>query len=261
MQTLQSLNRKRICAYCKKKLNISTISDVQETVLCQNKYYHTNCFKEMCIKKSKERKKNGELKNTSLKYLDMLNHINEYVEAVEYKMVTSGIIHKDLLNYFLCDHYGLLIIPSSFWTKIEQIRNGTWKSLIIGIPVEDILGMWEMYVDELDKIAYYNKSHGKEMTSEQRLNYDLAILLNKYNEYKEKKRKEDLEVIRIQEEINNTNEYERTKAWLDNYYKRQAQKEKEKEDAIKNGTYIKTQEEIDEELEEELDKELWGEDE
>ena len=99
------------------------------------------------------------------------------------------------------------------------------------------------------------------MTSEQRLNYDLAILLNKYNEYKEKKRKEDLEVIRIQEEINNTNEYERTKAWLDNYYKRQEQKEKEKEDAIKNGTYIKTQEEINEELEEELDKELWGEDE
>ena len=52
MQTLQSLNRKRICAYCKKNLNISTISDVQETVLCQNKYYHTNCFKEMCIKEN-----------------------------------------------------------------------------------------------------------------------------------------------------------------------------------------------------------------
>lgn len=230
MRTLQSLNRVRKCAYCSKLLEISTLNDAKNTVLYNGKYYHVDCFKKKCKEKSEEKNKDGTLKKTALKYKDILEHINEYVEASEKQIIESGIIHKDLLNYFLCDHYDLAIVPSSFWTKIEQIKNGTWKSLIQGIPVSHILDMWERYIQELDKVAYYNKTHGKEMSNGQRLNYDLAILLNKYNDYLEVKRKEDEEAYQMQQAAEDNRDYERTRAWINNYYKRQEETTKNSED-------------------------------
>lgn len=250
MKTLESLNRVRKCTYCNNLLEISSLNDAKNTVLYNGKYFHTKCFKQYCKERAEEVKKDGTPKKMALKYKEVLEHINEYVEASEKQIIESGVIHKDLLNYFLCEHYDLAIIPSSFWTKIEQIKNGAWKSLIQGIPVEHILDMWKRYIQELDKIAYYNKTHGKEMTNSQRLNYDLAILLNKYNDYLTIKKQEDDEAYRIQQEAEENHDYERTRAWIKNYYKRQKENPVDIEDEhTKKEQFLR-----------EAEAEIWGDD-
>ena len=68
------------------------------------------------------------------------------------------------------------------------------------------------------------------MSNGQRLNYDLAILLNKYNDYLEVKRKEDEEAYQMQQAAEDNRDYERTRAWINNYYKRQEETTKNSED-------------------------------
>ena len=60
-----------------------------------------------------------------------------------------------------------------------------------GIPPSDLLDMWKRKIDMLNGIAEKNESKGIHMQPDQRLSYDLSILINKYDSYlrwKEKQR-------------------------------------------------------------------------
>ena len=61
----------------------------------------------------------------------------------------------------------------------------------VGIPPSDLLDMWKRKIDMLNGIAKKNETKGIHMQPDQRLNYDLSILVNKYDSYlrwKEKQR-------------------------------------------------------------------------
>ena len=61
----------------------------------------------------------------------------------------------------------------------------------VGIPPSDLLDMWKRKIDILNGIAKKNETKGIHMQPDQRLNYDLSILVNKYDSYlrwKEKQR-------------------------------------------------------------------------
>lgn len=107
----------------------------------------------------------------------------------------------NLINYF-SDIYDIRIFSKYFYTKLAQINNGSYKGLKDGIPYADILDMFKIKQQSLNSIAERNKSKGKEITGINRLNYDLAILINKYDDYLSWKNKQ--KVIENQVQVKHT---------------------------------------------------------
>lgn len=69
------------------------------------------------------------------------------------------------------------------WQKLGNIYNGTFKGMSVGIPPEHLLDMWRRKMDMLNGIASRNSTKGITMNIDQRINYDLSILINKYDSY------------------------------------------------------------------------------
>ena len=69
------------------------------------------------------------------------------------------------------------------WQKLANIYNGTFKGMSVGIPPSDLLDMWQRKIDMLNGFAKKNEVKGIHMQPEQRLSYDLSILVNKYDSY------------------------------------------------------------------------------
>lgn len=94
------------------------------------------------------------------------------------------------LTDFIYKEYGLTFLPNYFFVNLSKIYKGEYKNLKEPIPVEDLFDMWQKKMDYLNKTYAYNKEHGKDMNGVQRVSYDLAILLNKYDSYKRWKDKQ-----------------------------------------------------------------------
>ena len=107
------------------------------------------------------------------------------------------------LTDWLYKEYNLTFLPQYFFVNLDKIYKGTYKNLTQAIPVEELFDMWQRKMDYLNKTAEYNKSIGKEMEGVKRVNYDLAILLSKYDSYRNWKSKQDA----IHSEIETIAEY------------------------------------------------------
>lgn len=95
------------------------------------------------------------------------------------------------LTDFLYEQYNLSSLPKYFFQNLHKIYKGEYdKNLRKPIPCEDLFDMWQKKMDYLNKQAEYNKEHGKEMIGVKRVQYDLAILINKYDSYKHWKEKQ-----------------------------------------------------------------------
>lgn len=96
------------------------------------------------------------------------------------------------LYEFIYKEYNLSTLPNYMFVKISQVFTGEYgKNVREPISVFDLYDMWQRKMDYLNKQAEYNKEHGKEMTGTQRVTYDLAILINKYDSYKRWKEKQN----------------------------------------------------------------------
>ena len=92
-------------------------------------------------------------------------------------------IERQCVYEFILDIYDLNIIPTNIWRKISDIYSGLYKGMSISIPPEHLLDMWKRKIDMLNDIADRNRAKGIKMSADQRLNYDLSILVNKYDSY------------------------------------------------------------------------------
>ncbi len=108
---------------------------------------------------------------------------------------TSKAKERDIglqLTDYIYKEYNLTYLPTYFFTNLRKIYNGTYsQNLKEPISPEDLFYMWQSKMDYLNKTYEYNKQHGKDMVGIQRVSYDLAILLNKYDSYKRWKEKQN----------------------------------------------------------------------
>lgn len=130
----------------------------------------------MCSKRSKMKRS-----DVAQKWLWILENIDS-VKRDSYKHLNVAVI-KDNVFQFIKSAYDVTIIPTTVWHKIGNIYNGTFKGMLEGIPPEHLLDMWQRKIDMLNGIANRNVTMGKKMSGEQRINYDLSILINKYDSY------------------------------------------------------------------------------
>ena len=85
-------------------------------------------------------------------------------------------------------------MPKYFFVKLQDVYDGALKGMSEGIPANIVLDMWQRKQDYLDKNYARLVSQGKKMTVEQRVSYDLSILVSNYDKYcKWKERQKILE--------------------------------------------------------------------
>jgi hypothetical protein len=89
---------------------------------------------------------------------------------------------KILYNY-IQEKYEINKLPKHFFIKMSNIFNGKLEGLLKPIPPEHMYDMWVRKSNYLDRIYMNNFNKGKKMDSYVRLNYDLAVLISKYEDY------------------------------------------------------------------------------
>lgn len=166
----------RVCAECINDNGSDIViqrTDCNNVVLYDGKYYHTQCFVEMCNQKLSKRK--------NKKWTDALNNIPLLENNA--KVLTEDYFAKDDVYRFIIHTYDIAVIPSYMWVKLNKIYSGELEGMTVGIPPSHLCDMWKRQIDNLNKIHDYNKTKGKSMDKTQRLNYDMSVLVNKYDSY------------------------------------------------------------------------------
>lgn len=162
-----TINITRKCKCCKEYLDI----EKDNFVYYKKRYYHFDC----AVNETLDRKNNKLSKEQCVDKFTQLQ--NENREEI------NNIINKERLYKWLQNTYNTVVLPSYFYIKMDEIFSGIYKGLSKDIPPEDLLDMWKRKKNELDRINNSNSRKGKNLIGVARINYDLAILLNKYDSY------------------------------------------------------------------------------
>ena len=187
-----SITRK--CKCCKEYLDI----EKDNFVYYKKRYYHFDC----AINETLDRKNNKLSKEQCVDKFTQLQ--NENREEI------NNIINKERLYKWLQNTYNTVVLPSYFYIKMDEIFSGIYKGLSKEISPEDLLDMWTRKKNELDRINDSNSRKGKNLIGVARINYDLAILLNKYDSYlkwKEKQRIIEQERQQVKDDFKNKIEF------------------------------------------------------
>ncbi len=84
---------------------------------------------------------------------------------------------------WLYRQYEISFLPKYFFMNLDKVYKGTYKNLTKPVPVDDLWDMWQRKMPYLLKVYDKNKRMGKTMEGVSRINYDLAIVLSKYDSY------------------------------------------------------------------------------
>lgn len=168
------------CNSCKENV-IFDKDNAEGIVYFEEKYYHKQCFVQMC---------NSRIGNKRFKkynWQEVLDSIESLQQDAKKRMIVA--IDKDNVYRFILDNYRVSCVNSFTFKKLDEIYNGTYKGLAYPIGPEELLDEWKFYYPQLIEIRKY-----KSMDREQAVAYDLAVLLGKnleYREYIERKKSEE----------------------------------------------------------------------
>ena len=167
------------CGYkhCKHKERLIEFdqNSINNIIRYDNKYYHSECFKEWC-KNGIKRYKNNK------KYIDALKNINDYKKDAYIKLSKNN--ENDEFYQFIMDKYGLKQLPNSIFIRLNKIFTGKLPNINKnGIPKEHMYDMWKRKSNELDRIRAKTIVKGYNMSIEQAIMYDISVLVSKYDSY------------------------------------------------------------------------------
>lgn len=140
-------------------------------------FWHTKCL----IKKETSRKRNPLLEKDIDSFIQDLKYETEYQR--------NFYINKRKLIDWLHQYYRAIVIPSHFIERLDNVFLGFYDGVTQPIPPEHILDMWKRKANELVKIKARNIARGFKLEGVNQIQYDLAIILSKYDSYLEWKRK------------------------------------------------------------------------
>lgn len=194
---------KRKCGTCGQDIIVDR-HNLDDVAFYNNRYHHVNCL----LNKANDGIKSG--KRVSV-WEKLLNRIPELKEAAKQK-IKHGII-RDEFNEYLLNHYDVITISNRFWNVVEDVGNGIYrKKKCRQTDMETIFGAWSFYQNNLDKINMNNKAkHRGPTTDEQRINYDLAIIIQHIGDYQRNITQEKLEAIEKKAQQDNTVEIDYNK--------------------------------------------------
>ena len=171
----------RKCNICKKLINVSESSSDDYFFKQTGKvrtFFHSQCYMEQ-----QTHKKRKPLTEEECAFcISQIKTENEILKSEEKKTQEKRLV-KDQLYNFISDMYDISFFPKFFYVKMDSVYKGEYKGLKKPVPPEHLLDMWEQKKSYLLKVYERNHTHGKEIDGLQRVYYDLAILLSKYDSY------------------------------------------------------------------------------
>ena len=208
----------RVCCECKKKKLENYImkfdrDNLHNIMKFEGAFYHYDCFVDVCKRKSKR-------SNASPKWGLALENLDN-IQKDTIKSLNEEFT-KDEIYQFMREHYDTNVIPTTIFNKLEDIYHGRWRGLCCCIPPEDILDMWKRKMDYLIKVRMKNVTLGKEMDAAQQINYDISVLINKYDSYlkwKEQNKIIEQEVNKVHTDILKTVDLDRLSKITQNHQK------------------------------------------
>ena len=185
------LRKCKVCdAVRTKTINI----DKDKFIYYKGSYYHYDCF----IKHIEGKEK--------LIYEEAKKLADKMVIKTSESKTVNSLIDRDRLTYWIYENYNINVLSPLFFQKLKQINDGTF-AMRINAPITyyDLLQIFKKMKTYLDKINYRNERKGKKIDIFKRIDYDLAIVINNYDEYlkwKQKQKAEEIENAKIKDDIN-----------------------------------------------------------
>lgn len=179
----QTITRK--CTKCKEQIVID-VDNISGIVRYKDLFYHSACFVEYCQGRAAK-------KSSSPVWQQLLNDMSPVENAAKEKI--SYKLSKDRLNEYLLSHYDVVAVPDRFWNVVAEIENGEYKQKKCNpVSISMLLDVWKWGQKNLDIINRNNKKSGKGPKDDnQRISYDLAILVGKVPNYLKQQAKRELE--------------------------------------------------------------------
>ena len=93
----------------------------------------------------------------------------------------------------------LFLAHSRIYATFPEKSKRQAERTCLPVPPEDLLDMWRQKRNYLDKVAEQNRKKGNEISGVNRVNYDLAILLSKYDSYLKWKEQQKIAIAELDE--------------------------------------------------------------
>ena len=155
---------KRKCALCGGDIEVSLPYSGQYVYYkTKAKWYHVDCFTAVTTSRVK---------------------CGDWIERT--KQFVTNEVSKDNISRMIQNHYGVTLVPKYIYIKLDSVYKGTFKGLAVPIPPEDLYEMFQRKMPYLDKIAIKKKLSGVS-----RFNYDLAIVISKYDSFLKWRKEEE----------------------------------------------------------------------
>lgn len=160
----------------------------------KKKFYHFDCFDDMCDQKIANKRK-----DVSSAWTEVKASIDELVAETTKEQRLQ--VAKDELGRWLLAQYDISLLSARTYMKLNDIYNGTFKGLAYPIGPVELSEEWQYYWGELCAIR-----RNKGIVGEGAINYDLTVLLSRNAEYRKTKEKE-----RVAREVREQQEAEEVK--------------------------------------------------
>lgn len=163
---------KRKCAHCE-EIICTDYDNLNGILKYDNKYYHTNCFKELCSTKLMSKRCKKE------KWETALNNIGKLESQTKNGLCDN--MYESMLVSYLIDNYKISKASNRFYITIHELSSGKYRGKICKpISTKLLFNAWKWAQSNLDNISKYNKSNNKGPTNDvDRVLYDLAIVIDK----------------------------------------------------------------------------------
>ena len=113
------------------------------------------------------------------------------------------------LTDWLYREYEISFLPKYFFINLDKVYKGTYKNLTKPVPVEDLWDMWKRKMPYLQKVNDKNIRMGKKIDGMARINYDMAIVLSKYDSYLEWKEEQQQALLEEARKKEQTVDYDK----------------------------------------------------
>ncbi|MED1863353.1 hypothetical protein P4V41_07775 [Fictibacillus nanhaiensis] len=162
----------------------------------KGKYYHLNCFKNHLAKRKKLDE--SEIEKLLFERLEITKLENQENEE------------KDNFLQWIMDYYDGSL-PAYFLKKLQSVRDGSHQGLNEPIDYSTLLDIYNHMEKYLRKVAA--QKNIRNVT--QQMNYDLAVVVGNYGDYKRYKAKQKLEQDKTEVAKKAVNEQSKIKTALD----------------------------------------------
>lgn len=176
----------RKCSLCKEKIELNNDGSYFIEYKNNNSFCtHTKCY----IKYHTTKKQKPKTLEECEEFINSCREAAKHIALKESPRI-------ELTDYIL-EMYHISYFPKHFYVKLDSIYTGTYKNLNRPVPPEDLLDMWKQKRKYLNKVAEQNRQRGKELLGIDRVNYDLGILLSRYDAYLKWKEEQQIAIAEI----------------------------------------------------------------